>query len=331
VQLFTGGLLPPLSHAVRIHNPTTLAAAMSLARQVELMELERPPVRQGARGLLPPSPPRPALAAPPQQLALPNPPAGNDQGRREGNQRRLSTAEQAERRRLGLCFNCDEKYSRGHNRFCKRIFFVDGVEIDDTEPVTDDGDRDAPCFSLQAVVGVSMTNTTQLAVTLGAAQLVALFDSGSTHNFISEEAARRSGLPLQQCPRLTAMVANGEKITCAGVIRKAPLFIAGAAFPAELFVMPLAGYDIVLGTKWLGALGPIVWDLANRRMSFQRGGRTIAWAGLSTTSGPAVCALSAEESLLDALLGAFARVFATPTGLPPKRAHDHRILLKLDA
>jgi hypothetical protein len=33
------GLLPPLSHAVRIHNPETLAVAMSLARQVELMEL----------------------------------------------------------------------------------------------------------------------------------------------------------------------------------------------------------------------------------------------------------------------------------------------------
>jgi hypothetical protein len=32
VQIFTGGLLPPLSHAVRIHNPETLAAAMSLAR-----------------------------------------------------------------------------------------------------------------------------------------------------------------------------------------------------------------------------------------------------------------------------------------------------------
>ncbi|WVZ89777.1 hypothetical protein U9M48_036141 [Paspalum notatum var. saurae] len=41
VQLFTGGLLPPLSHAVRIHNPETLATAMSLARQVELMELDR--------------------------------------------------------------------------------------------------------------------------------------------------------------------------------------------------------------------------------------------------------------------------------------------------
>jgi hypothetical protein len=68
--------------------------------------------------------------------------------------------------------------------------FSSWTEIDDTEPVANDGDRDAPCFSLQAVAGVSMTDTMQLAVTLGATQLVALLDSGSTHNFISEEAAR---------------------------------------------------------------------------------------------------------------------------------------------
>jgi hypothetical protein len=54
------------------------------------------------------------------------------------------------------------------------------------------------------------------------------------------------------------MVANGERITCAGVIRDAPLLINDYPFSAGLFVMPLAGYDVVLGTKWLGALGPIV-------------------------------------------------------------------------
>jgi hypothetical protein len=32
VQLYTSGLLLPLSHAVRIHNPEMLATAMSLAR-----------------------------------------------------------------------------------------------------------------------------------------------------------------------------------------------------------------------------------------------------------------------------------------------------------
>ena len=54
------------------------------------------------------------------------------------------------------------------------------------------------------------------------------------------------------------MVANGERVSCVGVIRGAPLTIDGAAFPADLFVMPLVGYDVVLGTWWLGALGPIV-------------------------------------------------------------------------
>jgi len=68
VQLYTGGLLPPLSHAVRIHNPETLANAMSLARQVELMEIGRQAqalARPAARGLLPSPPPRPAFPASP--------------------------------------------------------------------------------------------------------------------------------------------------------------------------------------------------------------------------------------------------------------------------
>jgi hypothetical protein len=176
----------------------------------------------------------------------------------------------AERRRLCLCFNCNEKYTNGHNRFCRYIFFLDGVEIEDVAEATGDAENDGkvPCFSLQAVAGVPMAGTMQITVALSVVSLVALLDSGSTHNFISEEAARRSGLPLRQRPRLTALVANGEWVTCAGVIRDVPLLIDGDSFPADLYVMPLAGYDIVLGTQWLGKLGPIVWDLGRRRMSF---------------------------------------------------------------
>jgi hypothetical protein len=153
IQLFTGGLLPPLSHIVRIHNPTTLAAAMSLARQVELMELDRrvqPPPRTAPRGPLPAPAPRPALPAPLQPSTLPAPPAAAQQGRGEGSQRRLSSDEMAEQRRLGLCFNCNEKYTCGHNRFCRRIFFLDGVEIEDAAKATGgvENDGEAPCFSL---------------------------------------------------------------------------------------------------------------------------------------------------------------------------------------
>jgi hypothetical protein len=239
----------------------------------------------------------------------------------------------ADRRRLGLCFNCNEKYSCGHNRFCKCIFFVDGVEITDEDGTdhTDAADAEAPCFSLQAVSGCPVADTMQVAVVLGATPLVALLNSGSTHNFISEAAARHSGLPQQQRPRLSTMVANGERITCVGVIRNAPLTVDDDAFPADLFVMPLAGYDVVLGTRWLGALGPIVWDLARRRMSFQHQDRTVCWTGVPTSSAPALGATTATELLLTALLDSFAIIFAEPAGLPPQRAHDHHIILKLGA
>jgi hypothetical protein len=67
VQLYIGGLLPPLSHAVRLHHPTTLAEAMSLAREVEMMEASRPPPlppRAPPRGVLPTPATRPALPPP---------------------------------------------------------------------------------------------------------------------------------------------------------------------------------------------------------------------------------------------------------------------------
>ena len=83
---------------------------------------------------------------------------------------------------------------------------------------------------------------------LAATSFVALIDTGSTHSFIGEAAARRTGLPIEPRPRLTATVANGERVSCPGVIRQAPILIDGMEFRVDPFVMPLAGYDVVLGT-----------------------------------------------------------------------------------
>ncbi|WVZ71005.1 hypothetical protein U9M48_019632 [Paspalum notatum var. saurae] len=223
VQLFTGGLQPPLSIDVQIQNPQSLAAAMSLARQFELREQYAAPA--------PRAPSRPLLPAPAPRLALPAPlgpraaaPATISVAGRQI--KRLTQAEQEERRRKGLCYNCDEKYTRGHNRVCQQLFLLEGLEADDADGIAEESEEaaaeDAPVFSLQALAGVSFADTMQIAVTLGSTALVALLDSGSTHNFISEAAAQQSRLPLQQRPRLTAMVANGERVACVEVIRSAP-------------------------------------------------------------------------------------------------------------
>lgn len=342
VQLFTGGLLPPLSHAVRIHNPETLAAAMSLGRQVELMEIDRlqqAPVKPAPRALLPAPAPRPALPAGPVPLALPAPalpalpapppalPAPQIRG--GANQaKRLSPEEQAERRRLGLCYNYNEPYSRGHNRVCRRIFYIDGIELAPAAPAADEVDRDAPVFSLRAVAGMPICDTMQVHVTVGATSLTALLDTGSTHNFIAEAAASRTGLRAHADPRLTATVANGERISCPGVFRQAPLTIAGEEFCVDLYIMPLAGYDLVLGTQWMVTLGPIVWDFTKRTMAFTRHGRPVCWDDVTARRTPLLAATVSPQALLDELLSGFGGLFAEPTGLPPQRARDHSIVLK---
>jgi hypothetical protein len=186
----------------------------------------------------------------------------------------------AERRRQGLCFNCNEKYSQGHNRFYRRLFFVEGVEIDDranadAAAMADIGATKAPVFSLHAVAGVAIGKTMQVRVLVGMTPLIALLDTGSTHSFIAEEAARRTGLPIQPRPRLTATVANGERVPCPGILRHAPLTIDGSNFAVDLFVMPLTGYDVVLGTQWMATLGKLVWDLVVSTVSFQQGARMV--------------------------------------------------------
>ncbi|KAI4312382.1 hypothetical protein MLD38_037193 [Melastoma candidum] len=195
VQLFTAGLLPPLSFDVEVHNPQSLAGAMSLARKLELREqYAAPPPRPAVRALLPPPAPRLALPAAPAT----NPTASAAVTLESRPVKRLTQAEQEERRLLGLCYNCDEKFGRGHNRVCKRLFMLEGM-VEDEEEVPESAEEviaeGSPHFSLHAIAGVPFGNTMQLGIELGGASLVALLDSGSTHNFISEAAAQRTGLP----------------------------------------------------------------------------------------------------------------------------------------
>jgi hypothetical protein len=195
----------------------------------------------------------------------------------------LTKVESEERRYLGLCYNCDEKFSHEHNRVCKRIFLLDNIiEDDSSEGAAGDKETredETPHFSLHTIVGVYCGATMQVRVSVVTIVFTTLLDFGSTHNFIIEDMAHRTGLPLLHHSCLMATVANGERVTCPGVIKRAPLTINNDMFYVDLSVMPLTGYDLVLRTKWLATLGPVLWDFSAQNMSFQRKGHTCAGQG----------------------------------------------------
>lgn len=121
-------------------------------------------------------------------------------------------------------------------------------------------------------------------------------------------------------------MANGDHVPCPGVYRGATFSIDGEAFSGDFFALPLAGYDVVLGTQWLASLGPILWDFGALTMSFWRGDHQVCWRGQAGPSSPALRACT-SDNLLSALLDAFAAVFTEPKGMPPPRSRDHGITL----
>jgi hypothetical protein len=186
VQLFTAGLQPPLNLDVEIHNPQSLSVAMSLTRKIELREqiaAQTMPQWVVAHGILP----RPrATQAISKTTTVPPITTITVEGR---SVKKLPQAEMEESRQLGLCYNCNDKFSRGHNKVCPRLFLLVldnvGDEDDSTEPEATD---DAPLISLHAIADVHSSTTMKVRITMGSAVLYALLDSGSTHNFIAEDS-----------------------------------------------------------------------------------------------------------------------------------------------
>jgi hypothetical protein len=208
----------------------------------------------------------------------------------------LTLAEMAAKRERKECYNCAEKFSREHLKVCpvKGVFLLqlDNVRFSDEDKTED------PWISLNAITGISPAKTLQLSVRVAGATLGALIDSGSTHSFILASVARR--LLLQPTPRpgLNVMVANGDHVPNDGVCYGVHIFLNSEEFVIDLFVIPLDGYDMVLGVHWLRTLGPLLWDFNKARLSCWRDDHQVTLQGISRCqSSAAVQSISAANMM----------------------------------
>uniref|UniRef100_A0A2N9GX58 Integrase catalytic domain-containing protein n=1 Tax=Fagus sylvatica TaxID=28930 RepID=A0A2N9GX58_FAGSY len=197
--------------------------------------------------------------------------------------KRLTPTELKERREKGLCYNCNERFVPGHR--CKKLFVIEAcseeedndsdMELEELEEI------ETPGISLHAMRGRDGPETMRVAGLIQAVSTTILLDSGSSHNFVSESLARKLQLHPVKGPRIRVMVASGEKLAskgkCVGVAVKLGKFQSQVDF----FILPLEGYEAVLGTQWLRTLGEILWDFSKLTMKFQWNGRLVMLKGLT--------------------------------------------------
>lgn len=74
-------------------------------------------------------------------------------------------------------------------------------------------------------------------------------------------------------------MANAEKILRQGNCPRLSFIVDQHTLLANFLVIPLDGFNMVLGVKWLHRLEPILWDSDALTMSFESDGMKITFHG----------------------------------------------------
>ncbi|KAH9699581.1 hypothetical protein KPL71_024420 [Citrus sinensis] len=356
VGCFVAGLRDDVRLDVKIKQPRTLADAIGVARLVEERNLLQRKARTSYPFQTTSVMPR---TMPNTTASVLGPPPAQKKNQNSNNTpisfRRITNQEARERREKGLCYYCDEKFVPGHRCERPQLFM-----IEDSPQFNCTNDEEAqhvpehydviPEVSFHAIAGTTHPQTIRVQGKLKNKDVTVLIDGGSTHNFIDQAIVSKFRLPVVCDKKLQVMVANREQIECAGQCQRLTLTVQGHLITADYYILPVAACQLVLGVQWLETLGPIETDYKKLTMTFRKGEgihtfRGMERAGMEALTGKEFLNLQgtgfffqiipANTNKLNeyppdliCLLNEFCHVFQPPSGLPPKRTHDHQIPLE---
>ncbi|KAM0065899.1 putative nucleotidyltransferase, Ribonuclease H [Helianthus debilis subsp. tardiflorus] len=373
ISCWISGLRSDIKQSVICHGPVTLEDAMDKAQLHERrIQFEKGSgrVSLGSSKPLLPTPKTSPLNSqtPPIFPAKSSTPATSKVGFRH-----LSSTEMAQKRAQGLCYRCDEKYTWDHK--CKsapQLLFFDDKPPDLIDPPvspssegTDsllaeklqlDEVKTQSAISYNALSGGCSSTTLRFTGLIHGKEVQVLLDGGSTHCFVQTRIAKFLNLTIESIESFSVLVGSGERLPCSGLARAVELVIQGQPIVVDFYVLPLQGWDIVLGVSWLATLGPVLTDYATSVFEFSLNGQQVKWQGdvsvaqaiqfhgfrhLINSDGigqlyhltllPQDSPPPTYPPELQDILNNFATVFNPPKGLPPTRSQDHHIDLLPDS
>jgi hypothetical protein len=283
LSCFLSGLKDEIRLPVSMFNPPTLLAAYGLAKvQEEHVLLGRKSYRSVFNSGVPKPGITPTTPLPitPLKAAIPI--------------QNVSQAQMEERRKKGLCYNCDAKWQYGHKCQNPKLFLLDTEELVEKLELAAHSELEEqgldlidfnyadskPKISLQAITGSAHPKTMRVLGRINGQQLVILIDSGSTHNFLDTNLAMKARILLDKDCRIRVKVANGKEVISEGKCSAVHLQLEKLTFKVDAYVIILAGCDMVLGIQWLITLGSIVWNFKNLTMEFTLANETFQLQGL---------------------------------------------------
>ena len=185
-----------------------------------------------------------------------------------------------ERREKWLCFNCDNKYSKGHNCTEKKLFYTDYEEEErkeegaSQEEVTSEEIEEAtleeiiPTISCDALAGIITPQTLKIERYIKKKKVTMLIDYDSNHNFVHYKLAKVLNFFVYPAPEFQVMIADGGTINCSGKCHNINLSMGEYLLNSPIISIPMGGVDVVLGVQWLQSLGTMAFNFQKCFMKF---------------------------------------------------------------
>ncbi|RWW18286.1 hypothetical protein BHE74_00014939 [Ensete ventricosum] len=121
-------------------------------------------------------------------------------------------------------------------------------------------EKDTPQLATHTVptlVGYTNLQTLKIEGFLEQQSVIILIDAGNTHNLMSNKVAAHLILQKEYYNGFEVKVANGQILKCNQKVPAGKTDPKGADIVADFFLLPLDGFDIVLGIDWLFMIGEV--------------------------------------------------------------------------
>jgi hypothetical protein len=340
IDVFIGTLKDNIQHEVRLWEPKSLENAFKVARNVESKIMAMATRRTN-----------------PNIYRENNAPSS-----KTPQPTRLTPQKLEEIKEKGLCFNCDNRYSKGHKCGGKKLFYIDyeEEEEEEQEPSQDENveaisyEEFTPTISCNALAGISTPQTLNIEGYIKKKNKIVLIDSVSTHNFIHYKLAKDRNCFVYPAPEFQVMIEDGGTMNCSGKCNKINLVMVDYVMNNPMISIPMGGADVVLGIQWLQSLGTMAFNFQELFMKFSLEGKEIELRGITGKPDKVInsncmtkllkkghqgviaqlCSLDVQTSKpsipqdLQRNIDKHSEIFEDILkGIPPTRNHDHEILL----
>lgn len=108
--------------------------------------------------------------------------------------------------------------------------------VDEEDAVNEPTEDDNPLISIHAISGSTKKRFSTIRVTgrVGRKALHILIDSGSTHNFLDIQLAKKLGLQLTRVKSVMVDVADGNRLECDAMCKGLKWMLRGSTFTTDV-------------------------------------------------------------------------------------------------